>query len=376
MTTVGILGGGQLGRMDILAGRPLGLNFHVYEPGGEACPAACVADKVWTAPFDDVEALVAFAQACDVVTLEFENIPVTALEAMAAHTQLHPAPTVLATCQHRQREKEWLAAHGFPVAPFAVVESADALTTAVAQIGTPCVLKTAAWGYDGKGQQKLTGGEDLAEVWTAFDSDRAVLEGWVSFSGEYSVICARNARGDIRSYPLLANEHRHHILHRTAFADDLPAAEIAAAQALAEAITEKLGVVGLLTVELFHTANGWVVNELAPRPHNSGHLTTEASRTSQFAQHMRAVTGLPLGDPAPVQPAVMINLLGDVFTHADDPGQLRHDLLALPGVHLHLYGKAGARPGRKMGHATVTGPTPAEAQARADALVNLLEQRG
>ncbi len=348
-----MLGGGQLGRMSLLAGRRMGYKFVVLEPEGESCPAAPVADAVISASYDDESALARLAEMVDVVTVEFENVSSAAMEFLQERVPVRPGARVLSICQHRQREKEFLRAAGFPCAPFAVVDSAEALASALQEVGTPAVLKTAAFGYDGKGQIKIRGGEDPAEIWTQLDASRGVLEKWITFEGEYSVICARNATGAEAVFPVSENVHRNHILHTTLSPARLPEEEAKAARNLALAITRELKVVGLLAVELFRTADGWLVNELAPRPHNSGHHTFDAGRTSQFEQHIRAVCNLPLGDPSLFSPAIMVNILGDLWANGTPDW---NQVWQHPAGKLHLYGKAEARPGRKMGHFTLFGP--------------------
>lgn len=350
--TIGMLGGGQLGRMSLLAGRRMGYRFIVLDPAGESCPAAPVADGVIAASFDDESALARLTEQVDVVTVEFENVSADAMAFLEARVPVRPGPEVLATCQNRRREKEFLRRAGFPCAPFEVVDSAEGLQRAVAELGTPCVLKTAAFGYDGKGQIKLRGDEDFAAVWEELDAPRGVLEKWIEFEGEYSVICARNADGEEAVFPVSENIHRNHILHTTMAPARLGAASAAAAQDLAMEITRSLDVVGILAVEFFHTTGGWLVNELAPRPHNSGHATFDAGRTSQFEQHIRAVCNLPLGKPTLFSPIVMVNLLGDLWSNGTP--DWRH-VWRHPEAKLHLYGKQQAKPGRKMGHFTVSG---------------------
>ncbi|MFP4541514.1 MAG: 5-(carboxyamino)imidazole ribonucleotide synthase, partial [Opitutales bacterium] len=278
--TLGMLGGGQLGRMSLLAGRRLGYRFVVLDPAGTQAPAAPVADHVIAAEFDDLEALDRLAARCDRVTLEFENIPAGAVEHLAARVPVCPGAQVLAICQHRQREKEFLRDHGFPCAPFEVVGSSQELEAAVNRLGFPSVLKTAAFGYDGKGQIKLGPESDLAAAWKELGLETAVLEKWIQFEGEFSIICARNAAGGEQAFPLFENVHRRHILDTTIWPARLGPDREAEALALGQAIARALGVVGLLTVELFLTEEGWMVNELAPRPHNSGHITFDAALTS------------------------------------------------------------------------------------------------
>ena len=376
--TLGILGGGQLARMTALAARRMGYRVHVFEhPAADAC-AAPVCEEVFRAHFDDVNALARFAAGVDVVTLEFENIPADALRTVSQRVPVRPGPEVLEICQHREREKRFLEQHGFPRAPFRVVSSLAELREAVAELGLPAVLKSAAGGYDGKGQAKIDPGTDLDGTWETWAAGvpgaRGVLEGWVDFSAELSVICARNGHGEIRSFPAFENEHTRHILDVTIFPGRFPPGVVQQATALAEAVTEALGVEGLLAVELFLTRQGEVlVNELAPRPHNSGHVTFDAGLTGQFEQHVRAVCDLPLGDPAPLCPAVMVNLLGDLWS---DDGLIAPDwspILREPTAKLHLYGKRQARPGRKMGHFTVLGTDVEDTLAIARGVQRTLE---
>lgn len=383
---LGMVGGGQLGRMTILAGRRLGYRFSVYEPPGSSgsidpCPAGRVADHEVRAAYSDTAALVAFARTCRAITYEFENIPAAALEALATVTPVHPAPAINRIAQHRRREKEWLRANGYPTAPFVVVHSAAELATAAAEVGLPAVLKTAAFGYDGKGQRRLSPGEDLNAAWSAFagaaahDPDfAAVLEGWVDFAGEFSVTIARAAGGSEAIFPLAENTHRQGILDVTIAPARLDAAHAAAAGELGSNLARSLGLVGVLTVELFLTRDGrWLVNEMAPRPHNSAHHTLESCTVSQFDLQVRAIAGLPLVPPVLRSPAAMVNLLGDAWTR---PGAVHPEaepwfaplLLAEPDVFLHLYDKGEPRPGRKMGHFTVLAPTAEAALARATAL--------
>jgi 5-(carboxyamino)imidazole ribonucleotide synthase len=349
--TIGMLGGGQLGRMSLLAGRRLGYRFVVLEPSGVDCPAGAVADEVIVAPYDDPAALDELARRCDRITLEFENIPAHAVGHLARQVDVCPGGQVLEICQHRQREKEFLREAGFPCAPFAVVHSLEALREAVASIGAPCVLKSAAFGYDGKGQVKIDASTDLKVAWSAIGHDVGVVEKWITFEGEFSVVCARNAAGAEWVYPVFENEHRNHILDTTLWPARLSPERAEEAVRLGRKMVRKLGVVGLLTVELFLTSEGWLVNEMAPRPHNSGHITLDAALTSQFEQHIRAVANLPLGDPSPLRCGVMVNLLGDRWPVEGKPDW--SPLFACPQAKLHLYGKSQARLGRKMGHFTV-----------------------
>lgn len=361
--TIGMLGGGQLGRMSILAGRHMGYRFHVYEPS-PYCAAAAVADRHWACRWEDEDALESFARSVDVITLEFENIPAHIINHLEKWAPVRPAQQVLHICQNRRREKEFLRSHGFPCADFRVVTSAAELKAAVAEIGVPCVLKTADFGYDGKGQLKLeTDNQDWETLWNQLGYPTGVLEAWVSFQAECSVIVARNGR-ESKVFPAAVNCHRHHILHTSSVPANLPDKVLNEAEQLALALAESLEVVGLLAVECFVTAGGKVlVNELAPRPHNSGHYTIDSCQTSQFEQHIRAVCGLPLGNPRLNRPVVMVNLLGDQWKGGQAPDWSR--LLADPDVTLHLYDKGEPRRGRKMGHFCVLADTLAEAEQKA-----------
>ena len=368
--TIGVLGGGQLGRMLAQAAQTLGYRVHVYEPQIH-CPAGAVANHEVNASYQDADALLDFARGVDVVTYEFENIPAAALAVIAPLVPLHPSAEVLHTTQNRQREKAWLKANGLPHVAYAEALDGD-IAPAVAQVGLPCVVKTADFGYDGKGQMKLTTAADLEQAVAIFRGRRCVVEAWCEFSCELSVIVARSTTGETRAFPVSENIHTHHILDFSIVPARVPTAVAEAAEALAARIAEKIGVVGLLAVELFLTTAGeLVVNELAPRPHNSGHWSLDGGETSQFEQHVRAVCGLPLGSVAVREPTVMVNILGDAWKWADGKvvGAPRWAaILAAPRAKLHLYGKAEPRPGRKMGHFTVRAADVATALAQAQAL--------
>ena len=369
--TIGILGGGQLERMTILAGRRMGYRFHVYEPKA-GCAAGMVADREWNAAYDDLPSLRNFAAGVDLVTLMFENIPAATLEAVEAVVPVRPSAHVLHICQNRLREKQFLAARGFPHAPFRAVNSAEELERAVGELGYPCVLKTADFGYDGKGQVKITEPTDWRNLWDTLGYPRAVLEAWVTFAGEFSAICARRENGQTRAFPVAENEHRHHILHTSRIPARLSPEQIADAQAIVEAIAEALSVVGLLTAELFLTQSGeWVVNELAPRPHNSGHASFDACLTGQFEQHLRAVCGLPLASTELLRPAVMVNLLGDLWQEGEPDWSI---ILTDPNAKLHLYDKGTPAKGRKMGHFTVLHQDPDRAWEKAISLDKALRR--
>lgn len=364
--TIGMVGGGQLGRMFALEARRMGYRLVVLDPG-DATPAAQFCDEHIRAPFEDVDACLRLARMSDVVTLEWENADVSTLRAMAEHVPIHPSPDVLETAQHRVREKDAARRLGVLTADYRAVRSKDDLDEALREIGAPAILKTARMGYDGKGQATVHNAAEAGAAWDALSGqgDDFILEAKVPFRMEVSVICARSASGETACFPVSENEHRRGILHLTvapARVDDSIAEE---AQRVAAALAEGLGVVGLLAVEMFVDADGRILmNEIAPRPHNSGHHTWEACAVSQFEQQLRAVCGLPLGDPALLRPAAMVNLMGeDAGTGLDRPGVAR--ALEIPGTALHLYGKAEARPGRKMGHLTVLADSADEAARRA-----------
>jgi len=368
--TIGVLGGGQLGRMLAQAAQTLGYRVHVYEPQIH-CPAGAVANHEVNASYQDADALLDFARGVDVVTYEFENIPAAALAVIAPLVPLHPSAEVLHTTQNRQREKAWLKANGFPHVAYAEALDGD-IAPAVAQVGLPCVVKTADFGYDGKGQMKLSTPADLEQAVAIFRGRRCVVEAWCEFSCELSVIVARSTTGETRAFPVSENIHTHHILDFSIVPARVSTVVAQAAEMLAARIAEKINVVGLLAVEMFLTTTGeLVVNELAPRPHNSGHWSIDGGETSQFEQHVRAVCGLPLGAAAVREPTVMVNILGDAWKWADGKvvGAPRWPaILAAPRAKLHLYGKAEPRPGRKMGHFTVRAADIATALAQAQAL--------
>ena len=358
--TIGVLGGGQLGRMFAHAAERLGYRVHIYEPEANG-PAGEVSEMETNRPYTDIEALTAFAKSVDVVTYEFENIPAEPLWAIEKHVQLHPHWNVLETCQNRMREKNWLLKNNFSPVPFAEVEAGDDLAAAIRKMGLPCVVKTADFGYDGKGQIKVADDASLAKAVASFTKQRCVIEKFIDFKCELSVVVARSSTGEVKAFPVAENIHTKHILDFSIVPARVPAETAAAAEKLALAIVEKLGVVGLLAIELFLTDRGeLLVNELAPRPHNSGHWTLDACATSQFEQHVRAVCGLPLGDVSVVAPVVMVNILGDAWKWQG--GQIAGPpdwaaVLSHPRAKLHLYGKKEPRVGRKMGHFTVTAAT-------------------
>jgi 5-(carboxyamino)imidazole ribonucleotide synthase len=342
---IGILGGGQLGRMTALAAARLGYRCHVFAPEPDG-PAAQVTNLATIAPYDDAAALARFARSVDVITIEFENLPLEPLADMARATPMRPAPDVLAICQDRVREKAFLDQIGVPTPRNWPVRDARELARALGEHHGRGVLKTARLGYDGKGQLTVEPGADSATAWARLGAEVGVLEAWVDFTAEISVITARAADGAQVSYPPVENQHREHILARTIAPAPIAPELAAQAVALAERIAAALELVGLLAVEMFVTRDGrLLVNELAPRPHNSGHWTIDACAVSQFEQLVRAACGLPLGAPEPFAEAVMDNLLGAAV-------DAWPELLAEPGARVHLYGKRELRPGRKLGHVT------------------------
>ena len=347
--TLGLLGGGQLGRMFTVAARTLGYRVTVVDPDPHA-PAAEFATKHLATGYTDAAALDELARTCAAVTTEFENAPATALDALAHRTVVRPSGASVAVAQDRRREKEFFASHGFPVGPFAFIESPADIETALMKVKLPAVLKTARFGYDGKGQARIQTRAQLESTFRDWKAVPCVLEEFLALELEISVVLARGADGAVAVFPVSENSHAHGILDVTIAPARIPAALAADATALATRLAQGLEYVGVLAVEMFVVGGRLVLNEIAPRPHNSGHYTIDACRTSQFEQQVRVLCGLPLGDPSQHTAAVMVNLLGDIWRGRDPDWQsvLRH-----PGAHLHLYGKREARPGRKMGHVTV-----------------------
>lgn len=357
--TIGIVGGGQLARMSGLAARAMGYRVVIADPDPD-CPAAVIAENVVTGALRDPLALLPLARQADVITYEFENINPVVLDELAGERPVHPAPAVLRVTQDRIREKINLNRLGIPTAPWRPVSSAEELAAAVEAIGLPAVLKTARDGYDGKGQHILRSLEDLLPAWEALGGKELVLEGWVAFACELSVIVARSESGAVAAFPPAENIHEQNILAYSILPARVSEETRAKAEELAIKIAEGLDSIGLLAVELFCLADGsLLVNELAPRPHNSGHWTQDGCATSQFEQHIRAVCDLPLGAPTLLSPVVMVNIMGEDYPLKVEAA------LEDPGVHLHLYGKAEPRPGRKMGHLNVLGDTPDDALSRA-----------
>ena len=339
--SIGILGGGQLGRMLAVAASRLGLKAHIFEPGANP-PAGQVADQVTTASYEDEAALHRFAQSVDLITYEFENIPTSALDILEQIRPIHPGRRALATSQDRLSEKEFLTGLGLKVAPYANVTSAAEAEAAAQSIGTPSILKTRRMGYDGKGQVRLKNVSDMEQAWQAMQGAPSVLEGFINFSHEVSVIAARTSDGQVACYDPGENVHREGILHSTTVPTSLSAAQRMDAVLLAGQILNALDYVGVMGVELFVTAGGLIVNEIAPRVHNSGHWTQNGCDICQFEQHIRAVAGWPLGDGSRHSDMRMENLIG---ADMDRVPELRKTNAAL-----HLYGKSEVKPGRKMGH--------------------------
>jgi 5-(carboxyamino)imidazole ribonucleotide synthase len=363
--TIGVLGGGQLGRYAVLAARVMGYRTVVLEPDPRA-PAGRLADEHLVAAYDDAAAVDHLAATCAVVTTEFENPPAATLATLAERTLVAPGAAAVAVCQDRRSEKRFCHDHRLPTAPFAVVEDVTDLDRATMAVRFPALLKTARLGYDGKGQVTVPTADELAAAWDALDRVPCVLEQRLHLDAELSALVARTADGRTAAWPVTENHHVGGILELSVVPARVDAAIAAEAIHLALTIAERLDYVGVLAVELFVVGDHLLVNELAPRPHNSGHWTLDASATSQFAQQVRAVCGLGLGPTTLTAPAAaMVNLLGDRWA-AGEPDWAA--LLAHPDARLHLYGKHEPRPGRKMGHVTVTAATADEAAALARAL--------
>jgi 5-(carboxyamino)imidazole ribonucleotide synthase len=357
-STVGVLGSGQLGRMFAIAARRMGYRVHTFSPDADT-PTGQVADLEVIAPYDDLDAVRRFASNVSVVTFEFENVPAPTAQAAAEHAPVRPRGEVLHTTQHRIREKTFLASLGLPLTPFRTVLTSADLARAVADLGCPAILKTADFGYDGKGQVRVLSPEQSEFAWCSIGRVPAVLEAFIEFEREVSVVAARGADRSYADWGVIENRHSNHILDLSVAPATVPYVVSREAREITRAVLQALDVVGVLCVEFFVQPGGrLLINELAPRPHNSGHLTVDASVTSQFEQQLRAVCGLPLGSTELLRPAAMANLLGDVW-QPHEPNWCA--ALAHPGVKLHLYGKLAPRPGRKMGHLTALAPDPAAA---------------
>ena len=357
-STIGVLGSGQLGRMFAMAARRMGYRVHTLSPDDDS-PTGQVADREITAEYDDIDAVAAFARAVDVVTFEFENVPYVAAETAALYAPVRPNGHALHIMQQRAREKGFLADHGFPVTPFVWVQSREELPAAVEQVGLPAVIKTAAFGYDGKGQRKV-GSLDEAEIaWDDLGRPEAVVERFIDFHREVSVIGARGVAGWTATYDLIENTHTDHILDTSIYPSDAGERLERRAREIVIELMHALDLVGVVCVEFFVTQDGTLlINEVAPRPHNSGHLTIDACVTSQFEQQLRAICGLPPGSVERLRAAAMANILGSLWRHGEPDWAAA---CLVPGVRLHLYGKSVPRLGRKMGHLTALAPTPQDA---------------
>jgi 5-(carboxyamino)imidazole ribonucleotide synthase len=350
--TIGILGGGQLGRMLAMAAARLGLRCQIFSPDPDS-PAFDVVQASTCAEYADVEALELFAGDVDVITYEFENVPAAAAAVLAARRPVLPGRAVLETTQDRLVEKDFVTGLGIGTAAYADVTSAESLRAAAARVGRPAVLKTRRFGYDGKGQAMIRDGDDLDRIWDELGTRAAILEAFVPFEREVSVIAARSADGRVECFDVTENEHRDHILKISRAPAAIPDELADEARRIAGTIADALGYVGVLAVEMFVLASAdgprLLVNEIAPRVHNSGHWTLDGASISQFEQHIRAIAGWPLGKPVRHGPVTMTNLIGDEI---NDYAQW----LSLPGATVHIYGKGTPRPGRKMGHVTEVGP--------------------
>lgn len=359
--TIGMLGGGQLGRMTGYAARSLGFDLHVLDPDPD-CPARAVASRVITARFDDADAAADLASRCDVVTLEIEQIGPAALAAVDARAPLRPGPGAVTVVQNRLHQREWLDRHGFPLGPWRGVTSADDCVATFDALG-PTVFKAPVGGYDGRGQLRATTREQAREAWTALGSRPLLAEQFLRLDLELSVLVARRPDGSVAVYPPAINHHERGVLDWSVFPGTLPPAVVREAMELGASLARSLDVVGLLAAELFLVdEKRLLVNELAPRPHNSYHHSERGCSTSQFEQFVRAICNLPLGSVNVVRPAAIANLLGDLWR--DDTAPPWADALAIPDVRLHLYGKTAARPGRKMGHLSAIGETVELARAK------------
>jgi len=366
-SVIGIFGSGQLGKMIATAAKQMGYRVHVYSPDHDS-PAGQVADLEVQGAYEDLAAVEKFAQQVDVLTLEFENIPIATLDAASRHAPVHPSAKTLKTTQHRATEKNFLLDLGIPTCNFEVVHSLKELQSACQNI-MPGLLKITSNGYDGKGQAVIKSKEDIQPAWESLATEQAILEEWIDYDFEFSVVAARNADGDFSAFKSIRNEHAEQILDVSISPSGLNEATEIAAENVARKIMDNLQTVGLLCVEFFYRNGEILVNEMAPRPHNSGHLTIEAHVTSQFAQHVRAICNLKLGSTRQHTPAAMANILGDQW----DGGEPNwYEALSVPDVKLHLYGKVVPEAKRKMGHLTVVSDTAQEAQEKVLAARSLL----
>jgi len=356
--TIGVLGSGQLGRMFAIDARRMGYRVHTFSPDLDT-PTGQIADVEVVAAYDDLGAVAKFARQVAVVTFEFENVPTATAQAAARCAPVRPEGSILHTTQQRIREKSFLRKAGLPTTPYREVRSLFDLQQAVFELGCPAVLKTAAFGYDGKGQVRIESPDQLAKAWAAVGQQESVLEAFIDFEREISVVAARAEDGQFVHYGAVENQHSRHILDVTVAPARVSDEVAGEAVEMARCVLERLGVVGVLCVEFFVTRDGkLLINELAPRPHNSGHLTVDACVTSQFEQQLRAVCGLPLGSTEMNRPAAMANILGDLWTNGEPNWRAA---CAFPDIKLHLYGKLEPRPGRKMGHLTALNSDPEEA---------------
>jgi len=372
-STIGFLGGGQLARMAALAARSMGYDVHVLDPDPD-CPAAAIASHLVTARYDDVTAATAFARTCDVITLDIEQVATTSIAAASVHAPVHPGAKPIHIIQDRGRQKVWLQQNGFPVVPFRIAHAPHEVEQAWEALGRS-IAKTTSGGYDGRGQARIRSAHDVPAASALTESTTVVVEQWIELAAELSVMVARSSAGEVRTFPVSWNHHDNGVLTWAMTPAPVSDATTEAAIALASAIAAELGIVGLLAVELFVTMDDTLmVNELAPRPHNTFHATERACLTSQFEQQIRAVCGLPLGSTALLSAGAIVNLLGDLWpASGEHPAWER--ALEVNGVRLHLYGKKLAKPGRKMGHLSAVGPTPEAARdAVLDAFSRLLPQ--
>jgi len=355
--TLGILGGGQLGRMFTLTARTMGYKVMVLDPDA-ASPAGQMADVHVQADYTDLVALKKLGEACAAITTEFENVPAASLIELARHCRVAPAAAAVAIAQDRSHEKTWLADHGLATAPFALIRHETDLEAGLDKTGTPALLKVSRFGYDGKGQARVTSLDEACAAFRQFGNQPCVLEGFVKLDSEVSVVLARGDSGECTLFPVAENRHENGILSLSIVPARVPEPLAQQAREMARAIADKLDYVGVMAVEFFIAGGQLRVNEVAPRPHNSGHYTLDACVTDQFEQQVRALCGLPLGDPRLLSPVVMLNILGDRW-HNDGPHWAT--LLAHPNIKLHLYGKHTARAGRKMGHCNVLDSDPERA---------------
>jgi len=366
--TLGILGGGQLGRMFTLAARTMGYKVMVLDPDF-ASPAGQMADVHLQADYTDHGALKQLGAACAAVTTEFENVPAASLIELAKHCRVSPGAAAVAIAQDRSHEKTWLRDQGFATAPFALVDGEADLESALASTGTPALLKVSRFGYDGKGQARIATLEEARAAFREFDGQPCVLEGFVKLEREVSVVLARSDAGECALFPVAENRHENGILDVSIVPARVSDSLVDQARDMARAVADKLGYVGVMAVEFFIADSRLLINEIAPRPHNSGHYTLDACATDQFEQQVRVLCGLPLGDTRLLSPVVMVNILGDRW---HDGGPHWGALLAHPAIKLHLYGKEAARPGRKMGHFNVLSPGLPTALALAEQMRDAL----